>query len=535
MAPRRVLYQARGTGRHQKRGINRHETRSKNLRMSRGSGPDGPVHELLRTGDGEWVSLFDGTTLSGWTKGGRKASKWEVEDGSIVGSGRSSMLYSPKGDYKNFRFRAEVKINDHGNSGMYFRCPTTDGDFSKGYEAQIDSTHRDPIRTGSLYGFIHVYKQLVPPDTWFTYEIEVVDQGLARQRDAPHQGLGQRRSAVRVPRSHARRGTRAISPSSSTIRAARSRSARSRSGDLDEKVWYSRRPSRPPRAAAGWLGPPRPAASIAAHSQERRNAPTVITATDTHRETSNDGQPVGRKSISELKAEAAESHEHSLKRTLTATNLVMLGIGAVMAPGFSCLTGHAAAENAGPGDLALVRPGGNRPAFAGLCYAEMASTVPIAGSAYTYAYATMGEFIAWLIGWDLILEYMVGATTVAIGWSGYVTSFLHDLGIDIPAQFTPSPGTRLIEVPNAIAEKLHMRHGWSILEFGARAVDQEPDRFFQLSPGHGGHQCSGDDHRRPGHGAAGGRHPGVGQGQQRDRRNQGDDRRPVHSHRPAAW
>ena len=95
------------------------------------------------------------------------------------------MLYSPKGDYKNFRFRAEVKINDHGNSGMYFRSPTNDGDFSKGYEAQIDSTHRDPIRTGSIYGFLHIYKQLVPPDTWFTYEVECVDKDW-RGLKVPH-------------------------------------------------------------------------------------------------------------------------------------------------------------------------------------------------------------------------------------------------------------------------------------------------------------------------------------------------------------
>jgi Domain of Unknown Function (DUF1080) len=126
---------------------------------------------------GEWVSLFDGQTLSGWTKaGGRSNSKWEVVDGAIVGSGQASMLYSPKGDYKNFRFRAEIKINDHGNSGMYFRCPVADGDFGKGYEAQIDSTHSDPIRTGSIYGFVHIYKQIVPPDTWFTQEVEVVDK-----------------------------------------------------------------------------------------------------------------------------------------------------------------------------------------------------------------------------------------------------------------------------------------------------------------------------------------------------------------------
>jgi hypothetical protein len=132
-----------------------------------------------------WVSLFDGQTLSGWTKAGNPQSKWEVADGAIVGSGPASMLYSPKGDYKNFRFRAEIKISDHGNSGLYFRSPTADGDFSKGYEAQIDSTHRDPIRTGSIYGFVHVYKQLVPPDTWFTYEIECADKGW-RGEVVPH-------------------------------------------------------------------------------------------------------------------------------------------------------------------------------------------------------------------------------------------------------------------------------------------------------------------------------------------------------------
>jgi basic amino acid/polyamine antiporter, APA family len=170
-----------------------------------------------------------------------------------------------------------------------------------------------------------------------------------------------------------------------------------------------------------------------------------------------------RKSITKLQSEAAESNEHSLKRTLSALNLVTLGIGAIIGAGFFVLTGHAAAENAGPAVTLSFVVGGIACAFAGLCYAEMASTVPIAGSAYTYAYATMGEFIAWLIGWDLILEYMVGATTVAIGWSGYVCSVLRDFGINIPAQFTSSWGTKLVEVPNEIADKLHMRHGWSIL------------------------------------------------------------------------
>ena len=124
----------------------------------------------------DWVSLFDGKTLSGWTQGGGQGkSHWEVKDGVIVGSGSASMLYSPK-KYKNFKYRAEVKINDKGNSGLYFRCPKPNGNFSEGYEAQIDATHSDPIRTGSIYGFVHVYKSPAPPDTWFTYELEVVDK-----------------------------------------------------------------------------------------------------------------------------------------------------------------------------------------------------------------------------------------------------------------------------------------------------------------------------------------------------------------------
>jgi APA family basic amino acid/polyamine antiporter len=171
-----------------------------------------------------------------------------------------------------------------------------------------------------------------------------------------------------------------------------------------------------------------------------------------------------RKSIADLKAEAEVSDEHSLKRTLTATNLVMLGIGAVIGAGFFGLTGEASAKYAGPAISVSFIIGGVVCAFAGLCYAEMASTVPVAGSAYTYAYATMGEFIAWLIGWDLILEYMVGATTVAINWSGYVASFLHDRGLDLPARFLASPGTVMIRVPDDIAAQLHLRHGWSMLD-----------------------------------------------------------------------
>ncbi|HEV3165836.1 MAG TPA: amino acid permease [Isosphaeraceae bacterium] len=172
-----------------------------------------------------------------------------------------------------------------------------------------------------------------------------------------------------------------------------------------------------------------------------------------------------KKSIAALKAEGATSEQHGgLKRTLTSTNLILLGIGAVIGAGFFGLTGEASAKYAGPAISLSFVLGGIVCAFAGLCYAEMASTVPVAGSAYTYAYATMGEFIAWLIGWDLILEYMVGATTVAINWSGYVASFMHDRGVDLPARFLASPGTRMIEVPDAIAAQLHLRHGWSMFD-----------------------------------------------------------------------
>lgn len=124
--------------------------------------------------DIKWTPLFDGKSLDGWEKVGKAESVWEVQEGEIRGSGPASMLVSTKGPYKNFRYRAEIKINDGGNSGLYFRT-TAKPSFSDGYEAQIDSTHKDPIRTGSLYGMCHVYKQLVKPDAWFTYEIEVRD------------------------------------------------------------------------------------------------------------------------------------------------------------------------------------------------------------------------------------------------------------------------------------------------------------------------------------------------------------------------
>lgn len=151
-----------------------------------------------------------------------------------------------------------------------------------------------------------------------------------------------------------------------------------------------------------------------------------------------------RKSTAALLSEAAQGGEddgevRALKRTLSALNLTALGVGGIIGAGIFVLTGHAAAANAGPAVALSFLIGAVACAFAGLCYAEMSSTVPISGSAYTYAYATLGELIAWIIGWDLILEYAVGATTVAIGWSGYVVSLARDLGINLPMRFVSSP------------------------------------------------------------------------------------------------
>jgi basic amino acid/polyamine antiporter, APA family len=162
-----------------------------------------------------------------------------------------------------------------------------------------------------------------------------------------------------------------------------------------------------------------------------------------------------RKSTAALLNEAAQSDEANgttrpLRRTLSALHLVALGVGGIIGAGIFVLTGHAAAAYVGPAVSLSFLLGAIACAFAGLCYAEMSSTVPISGSAYTYAYATLGELIAWIIGWDLILEYAVGATTVAIGWSGYVVSLAKDFGLILPERFVSSPLTYDAA-----------RHGWS--------------------------------------------------------------------------
>jgi APA family basic amino acid/polyamine antiporter len=148
------------------------------------------------------------------------------------------------------------------------------------------------------------------------------------------------------------------------------------------------------------------------------------------------------KSIETLTAQASEQGEHTLKRVLGPVNLVTLGIGAIIGTGIFVLTGQVAAANTGPAIVLSMVLAGIASALAGLCYSEFASVVPIAGSAYTYGYATLGELFAWIIGWDLILEYALGAATVAVGWSGHLTSFMHDfVGFDFPAAFSAAPGT----------------------------------------------------------------------------------------------
>src|SRR6187397_3171730 len=145
------------------------------------------------------------------------------------------------------------------------------------------------------------------------------------------------------------------------------------------------------------------------------------------------------KPLERLMAEAQEVGEHSLKRSLGAWNLIALGIGGIIGAGLFVRTAAAIAERAGPSVTIAFIVAGIGCAFAGLCYAEFASMIPVAGSAYTYSYATMGELVAWIIGWDLVLEYAVGAATVAIAWSEYANRVLAWFGPRIPYEWTHSP------------------------------------------------------------------------------------------------
>ena len=181
-----------------------------------------------------------------------------------------------------------------------------------------------------------------------------------------------------------------------------------------------------------------------------------------------------RKSVADLQREAGG--EHGMKRTLGPVNLTAIGIGGIIGAGIFVLTGQAAANYAGPAIvlsfvLAAVACG-----LAGLCYAEFASMIPISGSAYTYSYATLGEFFAWFIGWDLVLEYAMGAATVAVGWSGYVVSFLRSFGVHLPPQYIASPGTQYLFLDSGLVDKLHVPMapvaGWYTFTSVADAIGQ---------------------------------------------------------------
>src|SRR5256885_1386923 len=144
-----------------------------------------------------------------------------------------------------------------------------------------------------------------------------------------------------------------------------------------------------------------------------------------------------RKSLAELRIESERS---LLLRSLGPLNLTALGIGSIIGTGIFVLTGTAASQNAGPSLVLSMIISAVGCAFAGLCYAEFSAMVPVAGSAYTYAYATMGELLAWIIGWDLILEYALSTATVAVGWSGYFSSLIADFGLRLPAGLSAAPG-----------------------------------------------------------------------------------------------
>ena len=146
------------------------------------------------------------------------------------------------------------------------------------------------------------------------------------------------------------------------------------------------------------------------------------------------------KPISKIIAEASETGEHTLKKALSGLDLTMLGVGAIIGTGIFVLTGQAAGKHAGPAVVISMILAGIVSAFAALCYSEFAASVPISGSAYAYGYGTLGEFVAWIIGWDLILEYAFGAATVAVGWSGYVVSFMREnLNIPFPLALSKGP------------------------------------------------------------------------------------------------
>src|SRR6266566_2419389 len=143
--------------------------------------------------------------------------------------------------------------------------------------------------------------------------------------------------------------------------------------------------------------------------------------------------------IMSIEGEIAVEEAEELHRALGPWQLIALGIGAIIGTGIFVITGHAAAAYAGPGVVISFIIAGLGCLFAGLCYAEFASMIPVAGSAYTYTYATMGRFLAWIIGWNLVLEYLAAASTVAVGWSGYFNALLGEFGLHVPDFLSSAP------------------------------------------------------------------------------------------------
>ncbi|MCX6905864.1 MAG: amino acid permease [Verrucomicrobia bacterium] len=190
-----------------------------------------------------------------------------------------------------------------------------------------------------------------------------------------------------------------------------------------------------------------------------------------------------RRTVAALQAEAL--NDQKLHRALGPVNLTALGIGAIIGAGIFVLTGKAAAQHAGPAIVLSFILAGVACAFAGLCYAEFAAMIPISGSAYTYGYATLGELLAWIIGWDLILEYLFAASTVAVGWSGYVVSLLYDLHIYIPPSLSAACGTHLIEIPTALAAALKIKSAWvavdPVLLDQIKAIGTNPAALGQVT------------------------------------------------------
>src|SRR5258706_2440123 len=153
-----------------------------------------------------------------------------------------------------------------------------------------------------------------------------------------------------------------------------------------------------------------------------------------------------------LEGEIARDEAHELNRALGPWQLIALGIGAIIGTGIFVITGHAAATYAGPGVVISFIIGGIGCLFAGLCYAEYASMIPVAGSAYTYTYATMVKFLAWIIGWNLVLEYLAAASVVSVGWSGYFNALLGEFGLHVPNVISQAPfgfaGTHMVATGN---------------------------------------------------------------------------------------